>query len=213
MDCGWHHDMSPDGELDKKAQIKSLGSPILYRVNQGRIGMGCAVNEQLARMGVAPSYLDYVLLTHLDCDHASGLKLVAGAKHILMSKDEIRFAAENAAVRYQKRWWSGVNLAAFSWNGTAGPAEKPYDLFGDGSVELVNIPGHSAGLFAVKLTGCAGRFVLLFSDGGYAEKSWKEMIPSGIAADREQQKKSLAWIRQQSLDSSCVEPFANHDRA
>ena len=28
-----------------------------------------------------------------------------------------------------------------------------------------------------------GKFVLLFSDGGYARKSWEEMILSGIAAD------------------------------
>ena len=37
------------------------------------------------------------------------------------------------------------------------------------------------------------------------------MITSGIAADKEQQKKSLAWIREQSLDENCVESLANHD--
>ena len=52
---------------------------------------------------------------------------------------------------------------------------------------------------------------MLFSDGGYAKKSWDEMILSGIAADRTLQKKSLAWIREQSLDPDCVESLANHD--
>ena len=47
-----------------------------------------------------------------------------------------------------------------------------------------------------------GRFVLLFSDGGYAAKSWQEMITSGITADKEKQKASLAWIREQSLAPS-----------
>ncbi|MBE6470787.1 MAG: phosphotransferase [Coriobacteriaceae bacterium] len=37
------------------------------------------------------------------------------------------------------------------------------------------------------------------------------MITSGIAADKQQQKASLAWIRQQSLDPRCVESLANHD--
>jgi hypothetical protein len=37
------------------------------------------------------------------------------------------------------------------------------------------------------------------------------MITSGIAADKEAQKKSLAWIREQSLDPRCVESLANHD--
>ncbi len=40
VDTGWHRDMSPDGVYDKKAQIKSLGSWILYHVNQGRIAAG-----------------------------------------------------------------------------------------------------------------------------------------------------------------------------
>ena len=86
-----------------------------------------------------------------------------------------------------------------------------YDLLGDGSIELINIPGHADGLFAVKVMNAEGRFVLLFSDGGYARKSWEQMITSGIAADKTLQKQSLAWIREQSLDPNCVESLANHD--
>lgn len=35
VDCGWHREMSPNGVYDRKAQIKSLGSYLLYKVNQG----------------------------------------------------------------------------------------------------------------------------------------------------------------------------------
>ena len=110
-----------------------------------------------------------------------------------------------------KKWWKDIPLTAFDWNDTQGPAGKSYDLLGDGSIELINIPGHADGLFAVKVKNAEGKFVLLFSDGGYARKSWDQMITSGIAADKEQQKKSLAWIREQSLDENCVESLANHD--
>lgn len=48
---------------------------------------------------------------------------------------------------------------------------------------MINIPGHSDGLCALKITNDEGRYVLLYSDGGYATKSWKEQIPSGIDAD------------------------------
>jgi hypothetical protein len=53
--------------------------------------------------------------------------------------------------------------------------------------------------------------VLLFADGGYATKSWKEMITSGIALDKKLQRQSLEWIRQQSLDANCIESLATHD--
>lgn len=110
-----------------------------------------------------------------------------------------------------KGWWKDIPLTEFDWYDTQGPAGKSYDLLGDGSIQLVNIPGHADGLFAVKVKNEDGMFVLLFSDGGYAKKSWEEMILSGIAADRTQQKASLNWIREQSLDPDCVESLANHD--
>ena len=214
FDCGWHRDMSPDGVFDKKTQIKSLGSLPLYMSNQGRMEKGAAINEQLSALGIHPADLDLVLLSHLDCDHANGLKLVADAKQILVSKDELHFAENKTPVnriRYNAEWWRGTKMQTFDWNGTGGPAGKSYDVFGDGSLVMVNIPGHSKGQCALKITGSDGRFVLLYADGGYARKSWEQLITSGIADDKAAQKKSLEWIREQSLNANCVESLASHD--
>ena len=211
VDTGWHRDMSPEGVYDKKAQIKSLGSRVLYNVNQGQIPLGEAVDEQLATMGIKPSDLDYVLLTHLDCDHANGLRAVKDAKHILVAAEELECARKNGFIRYKKKWWEGVDMQTIEWNGTEGPAGKSFDLFGDGSIKMINIPGHCDGLCAVKITREDGKYVLLFSDGGYATKSWKEMITSGVSLDKEMQRKSLMWIREQSMDANCIESLATHD--
>ena len=211
VDTGWHRDMSPEGVYDKAAQIKSLGSRVLYNVNQGQIPLGEAVDEQLEAMGIKPADLDYVLLTHLDCDHANGLRAVKDAKHIIVAQEELDCARKNGFIRYKKKWWEGVDLQTIEWNGTEGPAQKSFDLFGDGSIKMINIPGHCDGLCAVKITREDGRYVLLFSDGGYATKSWKEMITSGVSLDKEMQKKSLLWIREQSMDANCIESLATHD--
>ncbi len=213
VDTGWHRDMSPNGVFDKRAQIKSLGSARLYMVNQGRIAMGEAVDEQLATMGLTPADIEYVLLTHLDCDHANGLKPVKDAKHIMVAREEMAGIRKGFTerTRYQSRWWDGVTMEFFDWNGNEGPVGHSFDLFGDGSVTMVNIPGHSAGLCAVKVTGGDGHFVLLFSDGGYARKSWEQMITSGICQDKRLQRQSLQWIREQSMRPECIESLANHD--
>ena len=211
VDTGWHRDMSPEGVYDKAAQIKSLGSRVLYNVNQGQIPLGEAVDEQLKTMGIKPADLDYVLLTHLDCDHANGLRAVKDAKHIIVAQEELDCARKNGFIRYKKKWWEGVDLQTIEWNGTEGPVQKSFDLFGDGSIKMINIPGHCDGLCAVKITREDGRYVLLFSDGGYATKSWKEMITSGVSLDKEMQRKSLQWIREQSMDANCIESLATHD--
>ena len=214
FDCGWHRDMSPNGEFDREAQMKSLGGFPLYKTNQGVLPLGEAIDEQLAMLGIQPSDLDMILLSHLDCDHANGLKLVADAKRILVANDEIRFAKNGSLmnkIRYNKDWWNGTKLEGFDWNSTDGPVQKSYDVFGDRSLVMVNIPGHCEGLCALKITNENGKYVLLFSDGGYAKKSWEEQITSGIADNKEQQKKSLAWIREQSMNPYCIESLANHD--
>ena len=211
VDTGWHRDMSPEGVYDRAAQIKSLGSRVLYNVNQGQILLGMAVDEQLEGMGIKTADIDYVLLTHLDCDHANGLRAVKDAKHILVAAEELECARKNGFIRYKKKWWEGVDMHTIEWNGTEGPAGKSFDLFGDGSVKMINIPGHCDCLCAVKITREDGKYVLLFSDGGYATKSWKEMITSGVSLDKDKQKKSLMWIREQSMDSNCMESLATHD--
>lgn len=138
FNCGWHRDMSPHGVFERSA----------------------AIDEQLAVRGVAPVDWDAVLLSHLDCDHANGLKLVADAKKILVLKDELRFAENGSPVnriRYNADWWRGTKMQTFDWNGLMGPAGRSYDMFGDGMLVMVNIPGHSKGLCALRITGEDGR--------------------------------------------------------
>ncbi len=214
VDCGWHRSMSPNGKYDAKAQIKSFGSLPLFLTNQGKLERGCAIDEQLEKLGIKPCDLDFVLLTHLDCDHANGLELVKDAKSILVSKDEIACAKKRSPVimiRYQSIWWENCNVTAFDWNDDEGPFGKAFDVFGDGSVKMISIPGHSDGLCAVKVKNADGKYVLLFSDGGYSSRSWQDMLTSGICMNKADQRRSLEWIRQQSLSPDCIESLANHD--
>lgn len=214
FDTGWNRRMSPKGVFDRKAQIESLGSLPLYMANQGVLPEGAAIDEQLGRLGIKPSELDLVLLSHLDCDHANGLNQVREAKRILVSSAELSFAEAGPFTnrfRYCRSWWKDTGLQTFTWNGTEGPAHKSYDVFGNGSFVMVNIPGHSEGQCALRISRKDGRFALLYADGGYATRSWKELIPSGIADDRVMQMQSLEWIRAQSMDTRCIASIANHD--
>jgi glyoxylase-like metal-dependent hydrolase (beta-lactamase superfamily II) len=56
-----------------------------YLLNQGVLPLGESLVEQLARKNIHPKDIDYVLLTHLHSDHASGLRQLKEAKHILVS--------------------------------------------------------------------------------------------------------------------------------
>lgn len=210
LDTGWDHSMSPNGVFDKKAQIKSLGSSLLYHVNQGVVAKGMTASEQLAKLGIKPSDIDYVIISHLDCDHANGLRQFKDAQNIMVARSEYEYAKKHPYIRFKKKWWDDVDLNLYDWNDSQGPFGRSYDLLRDKSIELINIPGQTAGLVATKITNSDGKYFLYYGGGGYGEKSWKEMVTSGISMDKSAQKKSLEWIRKESLDPNCVRSLACH---
>lgn len=213
LDTGWDRSMSPKGVFDAKAQVKSLGSKLLYEVNQGVVPLGQTASEQIQQLGYQVSDIDKVIISHLDCDHANGLPQFKAAKEVLVSRTEMAYAHKHSFARFKKKWWEGLNnIKLYDWNDNQGPFGRSYDVFGDGRVELINIPGHTDGLVATKITQDDGKFFLYYGDGGYGDKSWQEMITSGISTDKAAQKKSLAWIREQSLDKDCVASLSCHGK-
>lgn len=211
FDCGWSQEMSPEGKYSRISQIRHMSLP-LFLTNQGFIDKDKSVDKQIEALGFKTP--DYVILSHLDVDHVSGLNHVNDCENILVSSDELDFASRNR-LRYQSKMWKNVNLKTFDFqqkkaNIDNGPVGRVYDLLGDGCVELVNIPGHTPGLTAMKLNS-NDKSVLLFSDGGYGTKSWKDMILPGICDDEKSARKSLQWIREFSNQKKCIESLANHD--
>ncbi|WP_445668011.1 N-acyl homoserine lactonase family protein [Paenibacillus sp. FSL H7-0918] len=202
IDTSWHTDVRSD-------QIGYLGR-MTYMVSKAFLPEGQAVHEQLLNFGIMPKDLDYVVISHMDADHAGGLKLVKEAKQILTSQIEWE-AAKRSKLRYASHMWSGVNVGTFSMtNSEYGPEQQSFDLFGDNSIVFVHTPGHSRGMVST-LVQRNGRFVLLANDTGYARKSWEEMISPGIVVNRQQAKESLKWVKEMSLDPNCIEVLANHD--
>ena len=61
----------------------------LYFSSQPTVTLNDSVARQLDALGITPKQLDAVILTHLDCDHVSGLKDLKGAKHIYATKEEL----------------------------------------------------------------------------------------------------------------------------
>lgn len=202
IDTGWN-------ESVRQSQWHELGMQV--QINKAYLPAGWSVREQLATLGYKPSDIDYLVLSHLHSDHASGLKLVKEAKKILTSDAEWQ-AANRDKLRYINKMWRDVNVETFAYeSANVGPLHQTFDLFGDGSVQFVATPGHSAGLSATIVTGKDGREVVLAADVGYARESWEKMVTPGIVVDRKAAIESLAWIKQEAAKPNVVEALANHD--
>ena len=202
FDTGWSRQVRDN-------QKHYLG-PFLARVNQAELPTGEAVDEQLAAMGILPADLDYVILSHLDCDHVSGLKMLGGAKNVLISRNELD-DARRSPFRYRSKMWEGVRLKTFQFTEPDyGPFGAYFDLFGDRTVLLTDISGHSAGMTAMTVQR-EGRYALLYADGGYSAQAWRDIRLPGVTRSTGRAARALMWIRDMSMRPNCIESVANHD--
>ena len=91
-----------------------------------------------------------------------------------------------------------------------GQLRRSYDLFGDETIKLVCLPGHTDGQVGVKIKN-GRKFVVLTSDAAFSERSWREKILPGYGFNEKAMLKSFAWIEEQANDPDCVAVIANHD--
>lgn len=130
-----------------------------------RVGAAAALRE----VGIDPDRLLFALLTHVHWDHVSGLaelpQLVArlsAAEHRVATRV---LASAAPPTGFARAALQGVPFAPFELDGPpvlTFPASS--DVFGDGSVLVCDLAGHTAGHVGVLLTLHSGRRVLLAGD-------------------------------------------------
>jgi glyoxylase-like metal-dependent hydrolase (beta-lactamase superfamily II) len=130
------------------------------------------VVEQLRALGVDPSEVRLIVMTHLHFDHASALCDFPGAT-VLVSEQEWNAANGRAGVvhGYSKAQLDPrLNYTTVDFAGQAaaayGPFERAVDVFDDGSLMLVFTPGHTVGHLSL-IARLAGREALLTADAAY----------------------------------------------
>lgn len=202
VDTGWHKRVRTE-------EHKELGLQRL--IHRATLPKGQSIDEQLSKRRILPGDLDYVLLTHLHSDHVSGVRQVKDAKYIFASREEI-LESNKRVMRYLQKLWNDIDLTCFEFDQTGiGPSGQSYDLFGDKTVQLIHAPGHSVGLFMVKVMNSAGEYILITSDAALVNASYEDIIIPAHVMNHYDLKKALLWINNVSKDSLCKKILTSHD--
>lgn len=159
-------------------RLYRLATPLRIRAEQAAV---C----QLARLGIAPGDIGRVIISHFHADHIAGLRdfprapIIASAEAIagvagLRGLAALRLALIPALLPADLAE-RAVALPAFG--GPPLPHLGPtHDLFGDGSLLLVRLPGHARGQIGALVQAGAGP-VLLAADGAWTSQSIREQRP------------------------------------
>lgn len=196
IDTGWSKEVV-------EHPMRHLGFGLWF-ASEPVMKQGESAKEQLNGMPI-----DAILMTHLDCDHVSGLRDFSGID-IYTSAEEITFA-DRKKMRYGKLV-KGYDFQTFAFkDDKQAPFNKSCDMFGDGRVVAYLTPTHSAGSVIYRISDVEG-FALIVGDNGYMKDFWLKGILPGPLYNAENMKHCLKWIREQSERPDCLGVYCAHER-
>ncbi|MFN7976203.1 MAG: MBL fold metallo-hydrolase [Acidobacteriota bacterium] len=179
-----------DTGLGSAAGAQFAGNPFWARKLLG-YEMASTAAEQLRSAGVDPASVSMIVLSHIHWDHASGILDFPGAE-VLTTREEHAFglsAGRPAVIREQfdapSVRWRFVTLEGPPYEGFA----TSLDLFADGSVVLVPLPGHTPGSLGMFVNLASGRRFLFTGDLTWAregiERPAERPLLSRLLVDRD----------------------------
>jgi glyoxylase-like metal-dependent hydrolase (beta-lactamase superfamily II) len=165
-----------------------LGKPLVRNTTESE-ALSISIVDQLAKVGVRPQQVSLIGISHYHFDHTGQAADFPQAK-LLMGK------ADLALLRQPARAARAKPLAP--WIGGGAPVEEvegDKDVFGDGSVVMLDLPGHTPGHHGllVKLDGVGT--VLLSGDVAHFRENLESNGVPIFNADRADSLASLDRFR------------------
>ena len=164
------------------------------------------IGPQLEALGIRPSDVRLVVMSHLHTDHAGGLHRFPN-NEILVSRAEVEYAVGlRGRVRAypNKRWptWFDptlVELPAVSF----GPFPASMPLTQAGDVTLVPVPGHTPGQLAVVVED-GDHAVFLAADSSYTQDALLRGVVDGVGPDENAERLTHERIRAYATKTATV---------
>ncbi|HZU68314.1 MAG TPA: MBL fold metallo-hydrolase [Ktedonobacteraceae bacterium] len=159
---------------------------LLYRyATPLRLRPELSIAAQLARWKLQPGDIRRVILSHFHADHIAGLRDFPEAEIIASNAayEDIAWRQGIAALRRAfipallPNDFDTRKCLVSSFDGPALPGLGPtHDLFGDGSLLLMGLPGHARGQMGLLAQTRRGR-ILFAADGCWLRRSIRERRP------------------------------------
>ncbi len=197
-----------------------MDQPFLFRQTLARFDLELPLAQHLRQINMKPADLDFILLSHLHWDHVSGIPDLPGVP-VKVNRLEYTAAQETLFQRFHgliPRLMGNNPLELYDCTGPAyANFRNSYDLFGDGSIILLPLPGHTAGQVGMLINRANGSPLFLIADVGWVAENYLEpttMHPlfwSRVTADDATAKQTLLDLHTFANDHPEIPLIPMHD--
>jgi glyoxylase-like metal-dependent hydrolase (beta-lactamase superfamily II) len=139
--------------------------------------LAATIVDQLASIGVRPEQVSRIGISHYHFDHTGQAADFPSATLMMGRADlDVLRAPGSARAKPLMHWISG--------GGAVEEVSGDKDVFGDGSVVMLDLPGHTPGHHGLLVKLGGGRFVLLSGDVAHSRENLETDGVPGFNVDR-----------------------------
>ncbi|MEE9329259.1 MAG: N-acyl homoserine lactonase family protein [Parvularculaceae bacterium] len=172
----------PKGDL-----LWDLGLPAALKEGEPQVNgvftvsLEKTITEQLAELALTPSDVDYISISHSHFDHSGQAEQFAGTTWLVNDAEyEVMFGEGADSAPYEA--FKGLKRQSFVGD---------HDVFGDGTVSIIDLPGHTPGHTGLMLQLEDAGTVLLTGDLYHRAESRKLKRVPRFNSDEAQTRESI----------------------
>jgi N-acyl homoserine lactone hydrolase len=195
--------------------VESFGRVSTLAFRNLEMDAGQALPAQLRELGIDPTQVRTVVMTHLHVDHASGISEFPDATFVVSRAEWEAATTQSQLHGYMTRQFDHAfdyRLLDFDGDGPSSFAgfARSFDLFGDGSVRVVYTPGHTLGHMSVVIRTAGGE-VLVAGDAIYLRRNLDDTHLPHRTEDDHLYRRSLREIQQYVQETPDALVIPGHD--
>lgn len=190
-------DTGIDDSIAGEPNGRQIVEPIRFRVPK-------TLGAQLSEIGYSPRDVDVLGLSHMHIDHVGNAGLFRGARVVMQRAErDAAYGPDAERLTYIPETYAAIDRDAID------AIEGLQDVFGDGSVVMHPLPGHTPGHQGLRVALPERGPVLLAGDITYSRRDYAEAAPRKSNFDLDQTSASIAAAKAMEREGTAV--WLHHD--